>query len=94
VLYALIGRRQAAVSSLVWVGIVVLGVLAASESSFVLALFWWLWAFVVLVFGRGRLAHPQVLDPHRPLPLSRCFYGWATLVLFLATFSPVPIYWG
>ena len=93
VLYSIIGRRQAAVSSLVWVGVVVLGILAARESSFVLALFWWLWAFVVLVFGRGRLAHPQVLDQHRPLPVSRRLYGWATLLLFLVTFSPVPIYW-
>ncbi len=93
VLYAVIGRRQTAVSSLVWVGVVGLGVLAARESSFALALFWWLWAFVVLVLGRGRLAHPQVLDQHRPLPVSRRLYGWATLLLFLVTFSPVPIYW-
>jgi membrane-associated protease RseP (regulator of RpoE activity) len=93
VLYAVIGRRQTAVSSLVWVGVVGLGVLAAREGSLALALFWWLWAFVVLVLGRGRLAHPQILDQYRPLPVSRRLYGWATLLLFLVTFSPVPIYW-
>jgi hypothetical protein len=75
------------------VGIVVLGALAARESSFVLALFWWLWAFVVLVLGRGRLVHPHVLDRHRRLPVSRRLYGVATLLLLVATFSPIPIYW-
>ncbi len=93
VLYALIGQRQGAVSALVWMGVVVLGILAARESSFVLALFWWMWAFVVLILGRGRLVHPHVLDRHRKLPVSRRLYGTATLLLLAATFSPVPIYW-
>jgi hypothetical protein len=32
-----------------------------------------------------------VLEPVRPLPLSRIPLGWATVLLFIVTFTPVPI---
>jgi hypothetical protein len=44
----------------------------------------------VLLLGRGRLSHPSVLDRHLPLPRSRRPLGWATIVLFAATFTPAP----
>lgn len=51
---------------------------------------WFVWGLIVLMLSRGRLVHPPVLDAYRPLPNSRRWIGWASLVLFLLTFSPVP----
>lgn len=93
VLYALMGPRQGAVSNLAWVGLLILGYVAAEQTSSWVAWFWWTWAIIVLLLGRGRLVHPQVLDRYRPLPTSRRALGWATVALFAATFSPVPLYY-
>lgn len=92
VLYALLGKRQGLVSTVALVGLIVLGYVVGREVSPWIAWFWWTWAGLILIVGRGRLVHPSVLDPHRPLPPSRKLVGVATLVLFLATFSPVPVY--
>ena len=46
---------------------------------------------LVLVLSRGRLGHPPVLDAYRPLPPSRRWLAWASLALFLATFTPMGI---
>src|SRR5438034_7381751 len=51
---------------------------------------WLIWGFVVLALSRGRLSHPPVLDAYRPLPRSRRWLAWGSLVLFLLTFAPVP----
>jgi hypothetical protein len=56
----------------------------------VFSLQWLVWGFLVLVLSRGRLAHPPVLDAYRPLPPSRRWLAWASLALFLVTFSPIP----
>jgi Zn-dependent protease len=92
VLYALLGRRQGVVSAVAFVGLFVLGYVVGREVSPWIAWFWWTWAGLILIVGRGRLVQPTVLDPHRPLPTSRKLLGVATLALFLATFSPVPIF--
>ncbi|MFQ6046556.1 MAG: site-2 protease family protein [Gemmatimonadales bacterium] len=86
VLYALIGRWQARIGPLVWLALIALGFIY-------LQWWWWVWATLILVLGRGRLAHPEVLDRHRPLPPSRRPLGWATVLLFAATFIPVPIHY-
>ena len=52
---------------------------------------WLVWGSLLLVLSRGRLGHPPVLDAYRPLPRSRRWLGWASLVLFLMTFTPVPL---
>ncbi len=94
VLYALAGRRQAQWGVATWWMMIVLGIAYwqwfppyAWE-----ALWWWVWAVLILVLGRGRIAHPEVLDRHRPLPRDRRVLAWATLALFAVTFTPVPIY--
>lgn len=91
VLYALIGRRQTRVSRIAWFGLVGLGFLSAQHGWWY-GLLWWAWAGLILLLSRGRLAHPQVLDSHRRLPGSRSAVGWATLLLFVGTFAPVPLY--
>ena len=52
---------------------------------------WLVWGLLVLVLSRGRLGHPAVLDAYRPLPRSRRWLAWASLVLFVVTFAPVPL---
>lgn len=83
VLYALIGRRQAWIGLVTWLALLVLGRWFWG---------WWLWALFTLILGRGSLAHPAVLDRHRPVAPSRRPFGWVTVLLFVATFTPVPFY--
>lgn len=52
---------------------------------------WLIWGLLVLVLSRGRLAHPPVLDSYRPLPRSRRWLAWASLLLFFVTFAPAGI---
>lgn len=81
VLYAMFGRRQAALGALSLVGLVVLGRYSPS---------WWVWAVVALLIGGGHVTHPSVVAPERPVPLDRRWIGWACIVVFLLTFVPVP----
>ena len=83
VLFAALPRWQERVGRVFWVGIMLLGIFYYSG--------WLIWGFLVLVLSRGRLGHPPVLDAYRPLPPSRRLLAWASLVLFVATFAPVPI---
>ncbi len=48
---------------------------------------WFLWAVMAGMFGLG---HPPVMDPHVPLGRTRKIVGWIALVVFIATFVPVP----
>ncbi len=83
ILYALVGKHQAIIGRLMWWGLIFLGV----------KFFWgWLvWAALILMLGRGRIAHPSVLDPHRPIPASRWPAGLATALLFVVTFTANPL---
>ena len=83
IVYALLGDRQRALGIVIWIGLVAVG-----------AFFFWpwlVWAGLILVLGGGRLAHPRVLERHRPLPVGRWPVGWFSVLLFLLTLSPVPI---
>ncbi len=81
VLYAALPRFHGRVARAVWVLVVLLGWFWEG---------WWVWGGLVLALSRGRLAHPPVLDAYRPLPGSRRWLAWASVLLFLATFAPVP----
>jgi Zn-dependent protease len=83
VLYGLLGGAQRRIGWLVWFGLLILGFSFWG---------WWVWAGFTLLVGRGRLAHPSVLDRNRPIPRSRHPVGWLTVLLFVATFTPVPFY--
>ena len=84
VLYALFGRRQAVIAVLAWFALLPLG----------RWFFWgWLvWAALILFVSRGRIVHPSVVDRHRSIPQSRVMVGWATILLFAVTFTPIPVY--
>ena len=51
---------------------------------------WMMWAVLVMVIGRGRLAHPPVLDPRFRLSPARRAVAWACIAIFLLTLVPVP----
>ena len=80
-LYAAQPRWHQRVALLFWIAVLGLG-------------FWWVgwyvWAGLVLALSRGRLDHPTVLVPERPLPSSRRRLAWVALALFVLTFAPVP----
>ena len=82
IVYALVGRHQAKIGKLMWYGLLILGFQFWG---------WWIWAGLILLIGRGRIAHPSVLDPHRPIPISRWPVGLATGVLFVLTFTVDPL---
>ncbi len=86
VVYAMFGEKQRVIGTVVWFSLIGLGFLPNQW-------WWWVWAILILLIGRGRLSHPQVLDRHRKLPRSRKPLAWATAILFFATFTPVPIHY-
>jgi membrane-associated protease RseP (regulator of RpoE activity) len=81
VLYAMIGEKQKVVGWVMWYALLAMGFQFKG---------WWIWAILTLALGRGGLAHPSVLDRFRPVPRSRIPMGWATVFLFIITFTPVP----
>jgi len=81
VLYAAQPRWHQRVALLFWIAVLGLGYWWAG---------WYVWAGLVLALSRGRLDHPNVLVPERPLPSSRRRLAWAALALLVLTFAPVP----
>lgn len=51
---------------------------------------WLVWAGLILLVGRGRIAHPPVFDPRFRLNRSRTAVAWACIVLFFITLVPKP----
>ncbi len=87
VIYALFPRRHRTISVLFVISCVlmVLVPLALGTS------FWggWLiWAVLSMVLGLG---HPSTIDRDTPLNPRRALAAWATVALFIVTFSPVPL---
>jgi membrane-associated protease RseP (regulator of RpoE activity) len=79
VCYALFGRRHRVTARIFLVVIAVLGFGGWNG--------WFLWTFLLLFLG---IDHPPTLDIHTPLDPVRRTAAWATLVLFVLTFIPVP----
>ena len=50
---------------------------------------WLIWAALMLFLGTK---HPPVDNPELPLDPKRRAIGWASLVVFILTFTPVPIF--
>ncbi len=88
VIYSLLGgRAHRIVSRLCWAGCALMVVVPYAFGYD----FWFGWLiWFVLVFFLG-LGHPSTLDAHTPLVGSRRIMAWATVALFIMTFSPVPI---
>lgn len=87
VVYALFGRRHRTISRLV-----VLACILMVLVPFLLGLEFWggwvFWAVLLFLFGLG---HPATADVDTPLDPMRRFAAWATIALFVVTFTPVPV---
>jgi membrane-associated protease RseP (regulator of RpoE activity) len=51
---------------------------------------WLVWGALILLVGRGRIAHPPVFDPDFRLNGPRRVIAWACIVIFVLTFIPQP----
>lgn len=81
VLYALLGPRRAPWGSkVVLVCLIPLGILL-----------WPGWLFFGILVSILGLKHPPPIDPHSPLDRGARLIGYATIILFVLIFIPVPI---
>ncbi len=80
-IYALFGKTHFAISRLMTVVLVALGLLTWRG--------WILWAVLVTIIG---VWHPPVVDPYAPLDRRRLFISILTIVVFVLTFTPYPFY--
>jgi hypothetical protein len=81
VLFALAGRRQRLAALAFLAALLLLGLRWHG---------WWLWAGLVLLVGRGSVAHPPVFDPAYPLSRTRRLVAWACIAMLALSFVPVP----
>jgi membrane-associated protease RseP (regulator of RpoE activity) len=81
VLYGLLGKRQGVVAF-----VTIIGLLYLANYSFN----WYIWVALALLVGGGKWTHPPVAIPNRAIPASRAWVGLACVVVFVATFVPIP----
>jgi len=87
VIYALFPRKHRTISVLFVISCVLMVLVPlALGTSFWGG--WLLWAILSVVLGVG---HPSTIDRDTPLNPRRAFAAWATVALFIVTFSPVPL---
>jgi membrane-associated protease RseP (regulator of RpoE activity) len=80
ILYALIGDRHSILSK------VLIGVMFIM--GFLLWEGWIVWGVLLLIIGSK---HPPIIYADMPLDPQRKIIGWISLVIFVLTFTPVPI---
>jgi membrane-associated protease RseP (regulator of RpoE activity) len=51
---------------------------------------WWVWATLVFLVGRGRMAHPPVWRAETPLDRRRTVLAWTAFGVLVVTFVPRP----
>lgn len=81
--YALFGDAQPWIARFAWLLLIPMGYLWQG---------WWLWAVLALAIGRGRLAHPMLIAPERPLDATRQALAWLAIALLVLTFAPAAIF--
>lgn len=81
ILYALAPTAQPRVS---WVALGLLVPLGAGWPG------WWVWAALVFLVSRGRMAHPPVWSEATPLDLRRTWLAWMAFAVLVLTFVPRP----
>jgi hypothetical protein len=75
----LLGRRASALLPVILIAMVALGLIWPG---------WWLWAFLIFLFGRF---HAEPLDQITPLDPGRKALAVLGLVVFILVFTPVPL---
>jgi membrane-associated protease RseP (regulator of RpoE activity) len=79
ILYSLLGKRAWPVAMAMVAVLLAMGFLWQG---------WFVWAFLVLVFG---VRHPAPLNDLSPMGPRRTLVGIGVLVLFVLTFAPIPL---
>ncbi|HOF04698.1 MAG TPA: site-2 protease family protein [Syntrophales bacterium] len=79
VAYAVLGRRQRFLARVIFLILIVLGMTSWSG--------WLIWAVILYVMG---LSHPPVVYEWVPLDRRRRIIGWASMGIFVLTFTPAP----
>lgn len=89
VVYALFGRWHRTISRLFIIACVLMVVVPLALG----ATYWGGWLFWVLILLFLGLGHPATVDADTPLEPRRRAMAWATVALFIVTFSPVPAWY-
>jgi membrane-associated protease RseP (regulator of RpoE activity) len=80
IMYALLGKKQRVVAT------------AATAALIPLGLFWWpgwfVWVALVLLI---KIGHPPTMNDQLPLDTKRKVIGWLAMLIFILSFTPVPI---
>ena len=80
IVYVLFGERHKNIAMLTIPLLVILGVIFWPG--------WLIWAFLMIIIG---YRHPPVVYPQIQLDRKRRIIGWVSLVIFILTFTPMPI---
>ncbi|HZY43612.1 MAG TPA: site-2 protease family protein [Anaerolineae bacterium] len=86
IIYSIFGRTQWRVASIAIFGLIGLGAYLAYTTGEIINV-WLLWVLLAQVFG---LRHPPPLDDITPLDRRRKLIGYATIVIFILIFTPIP----
>jgi len=78
--YAFLGRWHTLVSRIFVLILLLMGIFFPG---------WIIWAVLLIVMGTK---HPPVMDPYTPLDFRRKLTGIVSLVVFILTFMPVPVF--
>lgn len=89
VVYALFGRWHRTISRLFIIACVLMVVVPLVLGS----TYWGGWLFWVVILMFLGLGHPATVDANTPLEPKRRAMAWATVALFVLTFSPVPAWY-
>lgn len=80
ILYALLGEKHATASKLLIAVLFIMGLLLWEG--------WVMWGVLLIILG---FKHPPIVYSAMPLDPKRKIIGWIALVIFILTFTPVPI---
>ncbi len=89
VVYALFGRWHRTISRL----FIVVCVLMVLVPLLLGSTYWGGWLFWVVILMLLGVGHPATVDADTPLEPKRRAMAWATVALFILTFSPVPAWY-
>jgi membrane-associated protease RseP (regulator of RpoE activity) len=80
IVYALLGKTQRKVALLATFALIPLG--------YFLWFGWYVWLVLVLLI---KISHPPTLNDELPLDAKRQVIGWLAMVIFVLSFTPVPL---
>ena len=80
IIYALFGEKHGLIAKITIPILIVMGIVFWRG--------WIIWAVLMIIIG---YKHPPVVYPHIQLDKKRIYIGWASLVIFILTFTPMPI---